>query len=129
MLNATNKEQLNLTNTMTRIPWKTLSAVLLFSIFMGCSTQPEDINVDKLSTACEFTAAQLKVCIKIKEITNGRKPEELNDQEKEAVIILNNKFKDIDRAMYKKITITQMKECADYKELNSLLDGPLEPFI
>jgi hypothetical protein len=106
-----------------------MTVLLAFSIIWGCSTQPEEINVSQLSTACDFIEAQISVCNKILEIAKGRKPEELNDQEKEAVIILNNKFKDIDRAMYKKITIAEAKECDEFKELEALLDGAVDPFI
>ncbi len=89
----------------------------------------EDIKISELTTVCEYSEAVLKVCNKINYIANGRKPEELTDQEKEAVIILNNKFKDLDRAMSKKLTLAEFKECPEFEAIKKLMDGPVDPFI
>ena len=108
---------------------KALTLLFVFPMLWGCSTQPEDIKISELSTVCEYSEAVLKVCNKINDIANGRKPEELTDEEKEAIIILNNKFKDLDRAMAKKFTVPEFKECPEFEAIKKLMEGPVDPFI
>ncbi|MFN5318777.1 MAG: hypothetical protein ACK5CY_08045 [Bacteroidia bacterium] len=114
---------------MKSLKFKT--AILIFSLpfLFGCSGQPEDIKISELTSVCDYTGALLKVCHKINDIAKGRKPEDLSAEEKEFVITLNKKFKDIDRAMGKKFTLTEAKECDEFKELETLLDGAVDPFI
>jgi hypothetical protein len=113
--------------------------LLGLSIFMiTCKQKPEDIKLSDMNNACDYLNAAERIIDAFLERT---KWENLSDEEKEGknvilkdprcescnlyisenkikeLIVLADKFNDLDNAASKKYTIEELQECNDYDRL------------
>jgi len=94
-------------------------AVVLFASMgaIGCTQKPEDIKLTELETTCDYLDA-FEICADAAiEIMGEKEFEDLSEEEKEYMEVIEEKIDDIERAGSKKFTKSEIEECPSFERV------------
>jgi hypothetical protein len=81
------------------------------TFLFGCSQDPTEISLSDLRTACEHLEA-IEKCLDVMIEINA---DEVTNENQEHYKILNQKVRDIVRALEKKFTETEIEDCQNFE--------------
>jgi hypothetical protein len=101
----------------------TILIVALFtSMIMGsCSQKPENIKLSDLETACDYVDAMEKCGDAMIKVMENKKREDLSQEDKDYMKVLNDKLKEIGKAASKKYTEEEAEECPNFQSVKDKL--------
>lgn len=99
-------------------------AVVLFisMVTIGCTKKPEDIKLSELETTCDYVDA-IEICVDAAiEMMGDKEFEDLSEEEKEYLEVIEDKLEDIERAGSKKFTESEVKECPNFERVKEKIE-------
>ena len=99
-------------------------AVVLFASMgaIGCTQKPEDIKLSELESTCDYVDA-IEICVDAAiEMMGDKEFEDLSEEEKEYLEVIEDKLEDIERAGSKKFTESEVKECPNFERVKEKVE-------
>ena len=111
-------------NTITAF----VSLLLISVLASGCSSDPRDIKLSDLKSACDYVDAAEKVLDAAIAIGDNKDLEKLTEADKKEIKELEDKMEEIGKAAEKKYTEAEVMECKSFERVKEKVDAAEKVF-
>jgi hypothetical protein len=97
----------------------TVFVSILFAslVLSGCSSDPKDIKLSDLKSACDYVDAAEKIIDATIDFGKNKDLDNLSKEDKKEIKALQDKIEEIGEAAEKKYTRTELNECKSFERI------------